>query len=108
MDYIVIGLLIVLTSLVSAVLYACCVMSGKIDKLAEQRNVNEELEELKKKKNWEIIRRKIMEKIAKEFQNNHKKGVVSNITSYSFKYTETTKNGSVIETVYMKSYFMEV
>lgn len=50
MDYIVIGLLIVLTSLVSAVLYACCVMSGKIDKLAEQRNVNEELEELKKKK----------------------------------------------------------
>ena len=28
MDYIVIGLLIVLTSLVSAVLYACCVMSG--------------------------------------------------------------------------------
>lgn len=43
MDYIVIGLLIVLTSLVSAVLYACCVMSGKIDKLAEQRNVNEEL-----------------------------------------------------------------
>lgn len=29
MDYIVIGLLIVLTSLVSAVLYACCVMSGK-------------------------------------------------------------------------------
>ena len=50
MDYIVIGLLIVLTSLVSAVLYACCVMSGKIDKLAEQRNVNEELEELKKEK----------------------------------------------------------
>lgn len=43
MDYIVIGLLIVLTSLVSAVLYACCVMSGKIDKLAEQRNVNEEI-----------------------------------------------------------------
>ena len=49
-DYIVIGLLIVLTSLVSAVLYACCVMSGKIDKLAEQRNVNEDLEELKKEK----------------------------------------------------------
>lgn len=39
MDYIVIGLLIVLTSLVSAVLYACCVMSGKIDKLAEQRKL---------------------------------------------------------------------
>ncbi len=49
-----------------------------------------------------------MEKIAKEFQNNHKKCVVSNVTSYSFKYTETAKNGSVIETVYMKSYFMEV
>lgn len=30
--------------------YACCVMSGKIDKLAEQRNVNEDLEELKKEK----------------------------------------------------------
>lgn len=50
MDYIVIGLLIVLTSLVSAVLFSCCVMSGKIDKLAEQRDVNEELEDLKKEK----------------------------------------------------------
>lgn len=49
-----------------------------------------------------------MEKIAKEFQNNHKKGVVSNVTSYSFKYTETAKNGSVNETIYMKSYFEEV
>lgn len=55
MDYIVIGLLIVLTSLVSAVLYACCVMSGKIDKLAEQRNVNEELEELKKKRIGKLL-----------------------------------------------------
>ena len=50
MDYILIGLLIVLLLLVTAVLYACCVMSGKIDKLAEQRNVNEELEKLKKEK----------------------------------------------------------
>mgnify|MGYP003364108498 CR=1 FL=1 len=42
--------LFVLTSLVSAVLFSCCVMSGKIDKLAEQRDVNEELEDLKKEK----------------------------------------------------------
>lgn len=48
-----------------------------------------------------------MDKIAKEFQNNHKKGTVSNVTSYSFKYSETNKNGSVNEVVYMKSYFME-
>ena len=27
-----------------------------------------------------------MDKIAKEFQNNHKKGTVSNVTSYSFKF----------------------
>ena len=44
-----------------------------------------------------------MDKIAKEFQNNHKKGTVSNVTSYSFKYSETNKNGSVNEVVYMKS-----
>ena len=48
-----------------------------------------------------------MDKIAKEFQNNHKKGTVSNVTSYSFKYSEASKNGSVNEVVYMKSYFME-
>ena len=50
MDYIVIGLLIVLVFLVSAVLFSCCIMSGKIDKLAEQEDVNIELEKLKKEK----------------------------------------------------------
>lgn len=49
-----------------------------------------------------------MDKISKEFQNNHKKGTVSNVTSYSFKYSETNKNGSVNEVVYMKSYFMDL
>ena len=49
-----------------------------------------------------------MERIAKEFQNNHKKGIVSNVTSYSFKYSETSKNGNVNEVVYMKSYFMDL
>lgn len=50
MDYILIGLLTVLLCLVTAVLYACCVMSGKIDKLAEQQDVEEELSKLKKEK----------------------------------------------------------
>ena len=49
-----------------------------------------------------------MEKIAKEFQNNHKKGTVSNVTSYSFKYSETNKNCGVNEVVYMRSYFMDL
>jgi hypothetical protein len=48
-----------------------------------------------------------MEKIAKEFQNSHKKGTVSNVTPYSFKYSETTKNGNTVDIVYMKSYFMD-
>ena len=33
-----------------------------------------------------------MERYAKMFQNTHKNGVVSHITDYSFRYSETTKN----------------
>lgn len=32
-----------------------------------------------------------MERYAKMFQNTHKNGVVSHITDYSFRYSETTK-----------------
>lgn len=43
-----------------------------------------------------------MSLIAKDFQNKHKRGVVSKVTSYSFTYTENNKS-----TVYMISYFWE-
>ena len=45
MDYIVIGLLIVLTSLVSAVLYACCVMSGRIRGTEKRKRIGKLLGE---------------------------------------------------------------
>ncbi len=44
-----------------------------------------------------------MEKIAKMFQNDHKKGVVSDVTEYSFKYTENN-----VSTIYMLSWFLEL
>lgn len=44
-----------------------------------------------------------MEKIAKKFQNDHKKGVVSDVTSYSFKYTEGKDS-----VIYMLSWFLEL
>lgn len=45
-----------------------------------------------------------MNKIAKDFQNKHKKGTVSNITDYSFQYTEKKKDKED-SVIYMESYF---
>ena len=53
-----------------------------------------------------------MERYAKMFQNTHKNGVVSHITDYSFRYSETTKNAQNLPitktVVYMKSYFLKI
>ena len=53
-----------------------------------------------------------MERYAKMFQKTHKNGVVSHITDYSFRYSETTKNAQNLPitktVVYMKSYFLKI
>ena len=53
MDIIIIALLIVVIIGLAAVLYSCCYMSGKIDRLAELEDIDEELEKLKKEKYYE-------------------------------------------------------
>lgn len=58
MDIIIIALLIVVIIGLAAVLYSCCCMSGKIDRLAELEDIDEELEKLKKKNIMKITRRK--------------------------------------------------
>jgi hypothetical protein len=45
-------LVIILVGIV-AVLYACCCMSSKIDRLAESEDIDAELEKLKKEKLYE-------------------------------------------------------
>jgi len=53
MDRIIIALLIVVIIGLAAVLYSCCCMSGKIDRLAELEDTEAELEKLKKEKYYE-------------------------------------------------------
>lgn len=51
-----------------------------------------------------------MNKLANVFQTEHRNGTVSNVTSYSFKFTTNPKTASEKpkETIYMKSFFMEL
>lgn len=53
MDIIIIALLIVVIIGLTAVLYSCCCMSGKIDRLAESEDIDAELKKLKKEKLYE-------------------------------------------------------
>lgn len=50
------------------------------------------------------------EKLANVFQTEHREGTVSNVTSYSFKYTTTSKKETEKqkEVVYMRSYFLDI
>lgn len=58
MDKIIIVLLDVILIGIAAILYACCCMSSKIDRLSELEDCDAELEKLKKEKLYEKIRRK--------------------------------------------------
>lgn len=58
MDKIIIVLLVVILIGIAAILYDCCCISSKIDRLAELEDIDAELEKLKEKNYMKIIRRK--------------------------------------------------
>lgn len=53
MDKIIIVLFVVILIGIAAILYACCCISSKIDRLAELEDIDAELEKLKKEKLYE-------------------------------------------------------